>query len=317
MKKFRIKDLSSFPSVTGVYIISFDGTKKVYVGSASSKLSKIKSGSGFYGRWKKHIHLLKNKNHHSPALQNAFNKYGEDKMFFSIVEICDSEECIKKEQYYIDFYNSFNCGYNGRPNASSNLGYKQSDEQKNKIRNKYKEIRDVIAKDVIKLYNENKTTREIADELNISRNYIKRIFKENNIQGKNTAFYKKKKLFQYDLCGNLIKEWDSIRGCADELGIKPVSIRFVLKGVCKHSNGFYFNLNRLNKDEALNFINVEYQPKTKKYKNIKQVDVNGNCLKIWTDIKEIVNTLCYPGNGPITQAVKNNKKYKGFYWVLE
>lgn len=318
MKKFRTNELKTFPSTTGVYQISFDGSKKVYIGSASVNSSKIKSGNGFYSRWKKHIHLLKNNKHHSPALQNAFNKYGEDLLSFEVLQECEPDECILKEQYYIDYFDAFHKGYNGRPIANNNLGIKQSEKQKKKIVDKYKDLRNSIAPEVIELYKLNKTTREISKELNISRGVITKIFKENNIIGRSVSDYTKKKIYQYDLNGNLIKEWDSIRGCASELNIEPVSIRFVLHGNCKQSKGFYFSYENLSKYKVINKLQDigDWIPKTNKYININQFDSNGNYLKTWNDVKEIMNFFGFANNGPITKAIKNNTKYKSFYWKL-
>ncbi len=318
-KKFKIKDLPIFPSTTGVYTISFDGGKKVYIGSASANSSKIKSGNGFYNRWKKHIHMLRNNKHHSPALQNAFNKHGESKISFQVLEECEPNNCIAREQYYIDYFDSFKNGYNGRPVADSNFGYKPTESHKLKLKANYKKFRDNIAPQVIALYEQNKTTREISKKLNISRSFISKIFMENNVNSKNVASYTKKSIYQYSLDGCFIKKWDSIRGCADALGIKPVSIRFVLNGKCKQSNGFYFNQDKLNKNEVIKRINKigNWNPKTKEYINIKQIDSNGGYIKTWKNVREIMNSFGCKNNGPITRAIKENKKYKGFLWILE
>lgn len=72
-------------------------------------------------------------------LQNAWNKYGEDAFKFEIVEIIENptrELLEQKEQYWINYYNSANrkIGFNIRKVATSNLGFKHSEETKQKMR---------------------------------------------------------------------------------------------------------------------------------------------------------------------------------------
>lgn len=43
--------------------------------------------------------------HQNCHLQNAWNKYGEDKFHFSIVELCPTDSLLIKEQYFIDMLN--------------------------------------------------------------------------------------------------------------------------------------------------------------------------------------------------------------------
>lgn len=72
---------------TGIYSIEFiDKPDKFYVGSAFPKEKDKKLISqGFYTRWSKHLHSLKNNYHHSKYLQNTFNlekKYFQAKIFY-------------------------------------------------------------------------------------------------------------------------------------------------------------------------------------------------------------------------------------------
>lgn len=318
--KFYSKDIKNFPTSTGIYCISFKNSKskKVYIGSASKNSNKIKSANGFYARWRKHLHLLKNNDHHSHALQNAYNKYGYDSIEFMIIEECEPSECIVKEQFYIDKYNSFKKGYNARPLSNNNLGFKQSEKQKNVLKQKYKNIRDSLADSVINLYNENKTTREISKILSISRGVISKIFKENNISRKNIAFYKKKKIFQYKLNGSFIKEWDNINECCRHIKTSSNSIRNVINGRCKHAKGFYFSDKKLSSEEVLTNLNMLFiNSKNRKYLNIKQLDFSKNHIKTWRDVKEIVEHFKLSNTVGIIRALKGERsKYKGFYWTL-
>ena len=109
---------------TGIYKITNLVNSKFYIGSAVNIIS----------RWSKHKSKLNLNKHHSPKLQNSWNKYGVDNFKFEIIEECDKEKLIEREQYYIDLYVSFNVGYNCTPKAGNTLGKICSVETRNKIR---------------------------------------------------------------------------------------------------------------------------------------------------------------------------------------
>lgn len=80
----------------GIYRITNEVDNKVYVGSSLN----IKN------REYKHFWLLRNNKHDNSFLQNSFNKNGELKFKFQIIELCNSSELIDRENYYIDLLKS-------------------------------------------------------------------------------------------------------------------------------------------------------------------------------------------------------------------
>jgi len=109
--------------ISGIYKIENIINNKVYVGSSVS----------IEDRWIRHKSDLVKGKSCSIKLQNSYNKHGVEYFEFSILEECDIENLIEREQYYIDMYNSYNEGYNCCPMAGNSLGAKQSDETKLKI----------------------------------------------------------------------------------------------------------------------------------------------------------------------------------------
>ena len=104
----------------GVYQIELNG--KRYVGSAARR---------FEFRWQLHLWQLRRGIHHSKYLQRAYNKYGEEALKFSILEIAKTPtECLFLEQKYID---KICPEYNTSPTAGSPLGVKLSEETKTKM----------------------------------------------------------------------------------------------------------------------------------------------------------------------------------------
>ena len=315
---YTINDRKFFPSTTGVYCIYFKNSKsnKIYVGSASRKTNN-RWESGFYNRWKSHIYRLRKNISYSPTLQNAYNKYNQENMIFKILEECDPSECLIREQFYIDKFDSYKHGYNGRPLSNSNLGFKQTDFHNSKIINDHKLIRDTYYPSVKKLYDDGKTTYEISKLLNISRGFITKIFRENNIKPRKLMDYKKKKIYQFDMKGNFIKEWSSINECSRDLGLNSHGIGLVLHNKCKHFKGFYFNFLKIDQNDVIKNINeFIIKSKNRKYLNIKQINKNGDEIKTWRDVKEIVEHYNFSNTYGICHSLKSNKLYKGFHWKL-
>jgi hypothetical protein len=109
----------------GVYQILNTANNKCYIGSSAA--IKI--------RWSEHKNTLRANKNQSVKLQRAWNKYGEESFQFIILEVVDGdkEELYKKEQFYMDKFNSIKNGYNVRPSAASNLGYRHTKKAKEKM----------------------------------------------------------------------------------------------------------------------------------------------------------------------------------------
>lgn len=103
---------------SGVYVIECG--ERQYVGSAKN----VK------GRWSMHRYELRQGIHHSRFLQRAWNKYGEDAFTFRILEECAPEQCIEREQQWIDTLAPV---FNMHPTARSPLGVKRSEETRAKL----------------------------------------------------------------------------------------------------------------------------------------------------------------------------------------
>jgi group I intron endonuclease len=105
----------------GIYAIVCKTTGKRYVGQTAIS---------FASRKRKHIKLLEDGKHHSPKLQNAYNKYGRAQFSFVILERIDASNKVrlnKREQHYMNRTpksRSLNC----RPSAESMLGFKFTGE---------------------------------------------------------------------------------------------------------------------------------------------------------------------------------------------
>lgn len=90
---------------SGIYLLNFDGTHKVYIGQSNDiEYRYIQHKTKF------------TKNKHSIKLQEAYNIYGMP--WLEILEEC-SENINDRENYYIKLYNSVEDGFNTQEEAGS------------------------------------------------------------------------------------------------------------------------------------------------------------------------------------------------------
>lgn len=108
-------------NLSGVYQITCKPTGKIYVGSAVQ----------FRRRWSLHRVQLRQGTHHSPHLQNAWNKHGADAFEFKVLLVCAPEMVVFYEQVMMD---ALKPSFNICPVAGSNIGMKHSDAAKENMR---------------------------------------------------------------------------------------------------------------------------------------------------------------------------------------
>lgn len=110
--------------VPGIYMIRNNVTQKLYIGQSHNVFDRL--------HW--HRLVLNKGTHHCSALQNTWNKHGEDNFSLEQIESCDLSILTEREQYWIDSFNTLvPNGYNLRP-ADAKRGYKLSEDHKRKIR---------------------------------------------------------------------------------------------------------------------------------------------------------------------------------------
>lgn len=91
------------PRISGIYQILNIVNGKKYIGSSSH----------VHGRWtsghKKHLRARTHANLH---LQAAWDKYGENSFTLSVLECCEKDELLGREQYYLDHVIRWDFDYN-------------------------------------------------------------------------------------------------------------------------------------------------------------------------------------------------------------
>lgn len=129
--------------VSGIYQIICITTGKFYVGSASC----------LRRRRNDHLRALRDGNHPNIHLQRTWNKYGETSFKFQVIELCNSDTLVEREQHFIDTLNpelniardvqkpmlgTIRTRESIEKSASKIRGVKKSEEHKRKIAEAHK-----------------------------------------------------------------------------------------------------------------------------------------------------------------------------------
>lgn len=182
---------------SGIYKIKNKINGKIYIGS--SRNIRL--------RWKEHRSAFKRQRGTNQYFQRAYNKYGLNAFDFLVIEFCEVSTLIEREQYWLDFYKSYdkNLGYNANKTAESNRGLKHSEESREKIR-------------------KSKLGLKMSPEAKIG------IYLAN-----------KKNVYMFDLSGVLIGGFDSVTKAANFTGVHKNNISACCRGKKQSMGGFMWS----------------------------------------------------------------------------
>lgn len=90
MEKLNTQTLKTALKSVGIYKIKIND--KEYIGSSCNIGNRLKH----------HLWSLENLKHHNRTMQNLYNKYGKEGLYFTIVEECSDDILIEREAFYIN-----------------------------------------------------------------------------------------------------------------------------------------------------------------------------------------------------------------------
>lgn len=256
-------------NISGIYKITNIVNNKIYIGSSRN----IKN------RWFKHTALLRHNKHENKHLQNAWNKYGEENFKFEIVEQCEVEELLIREQFYLDsllFAQEF---ISNKDIRFYKLGYNQTPISNGD-------------------YNTEESKRKISETL-------KRKYDSGEIEKQHTKI-----VFQYNrFNGNLIKVWDCINDANRHYGVtnlRSSKINRCLWGETPSAFDSYWSL------EPIEFIYAK-KPQTKEGIICVQ-DVERNTYFFASSYTELAEMIGVPGaRSTLKKCHDSNSLYKNRY----
>lgn len=150
--------------ISGVYKILNLVNDKFYIGSSKN----------IYERWDSHKKELRHNCHYNGHLQNAWNKYGEDNFQFIILEKCEPEQRLEREDWYIKNTKCYlsEIGYNVQSSAIPEYIHKDDNCNTGKYyrsgeRAASATLTDEQALQIINMYNNGDDYKYIADKFEI------------------------------------------------------------------------------------------------------------------------------------------------------
>ena len=195
----------------------------VYVGVSTKTLEDRKKD-----------HLQRVGKSYSGAFQEAINTYGAGAFSWEQIDTAiDNDELAQKEKEYILEYNSKEEGYNSDGGGGIQKTVYQYDTITGKLINKYSNLTD--AGNVINI------TKQHLSNVCLSVNkyyrgfYWSYDFVEKFISLKDN---RKKKVYQYNIQGEFIKEYNSVSEASKQSGCNKSSIAKVCRKERKSSGGF-------------------------------------------------------------------------------
>lgn len=201
-----------------IYKITNTINDKVYIGKTTRTIEE---------RWKEHLNSIKDKDF---KIYRAFRKYGVKNFSIESIEECSNDIINEREIYWIDFYNSYEEGYNSTRGGEGSrfLTQKEISTIVNLYQNGY------CIRDIQKLTNSAIETISfyIKQELKLSEEDIKK-------RGYAIRTAKQKHIVeQYDLQGNFIASYTSYKDAQLVTGIWYNHISEVCRGKRLTAGGY-------------------------------------------------------------------------------
>jgi group I intron endonuclease len=221
----------------GIYSITSKINGKRYIGSAIRICT----------RWSNHKSMLKINKHHSPQLQNHYNKYGLEDLIFSVVEIIEKadltlqefkELLLEREQFYLNNWNE--CQFNCLKTAGSLLGRKTKNSKYYIYKKEHKTYQTYYSINGVRKYF---NSYELEEDAKLEIEYIKSLNEEQLIEYtktyKNRSKTKIPKNYMFDAKSN---KW-------------RVSMTINTKNY--YFGSFYTEQEAINQVDYINTLNIE------------------------------------------------------------
>ena len=260
---------------------------KIYIGLTTNTIEH---------RWKQHTNSADRPDAYY-LLYRAINKYGIENFKIEELEQCDNNLLKEREKYWIKKMDSFYLnGYGYNMTYGGEGVTKYSNEQ------------------ILNLWNKGLKASEIAKELGAHPTTIGERLKTLLPPGearKRHINSNKKSVLQYDIFGNLIKQWESATQAEKELDMSAGNITRCCKKNRVIANNFLWKYSFDNTPIIELMINYA---KSNKCNGVDRIDKNKNILESFDSAKAAELHYNLP-RGKVS-AVCNHIRNKtgGYYW---
>jgi len=235
--------------MTGIYKITNSVNNKSYIGQSIN----------IEFRWKEHQRIAKSPNNYSRKnkypLYQAIRKYGLENFTFEILEECQEEILDEREIYWIQFFDSFENGYNLTLGGG---GARTKEYDIEAIINFYKKTNNIVT-----------TAKEFA----CHPTTIRKILHSFDLYGEEAQPIAVEKIDPKTM--QVIEEYPSLNSAAKANKCSKEIIHNAIYGINVHAKGFYW---RIKGD-----TNKKFAPIKKKWKK--------QCQQIDRRTLQIINTF--------------------------
>lgn len=173
-----------------IYKITNIINNKIYIGKTSYSVED---------RFKQHIKDSVKDRCEKRPLYNAMNKYGVENFTVETIGEYPEEQLNEKEQYWIDYFHTYEDGYNATKGGDGMCLYDHSA--------------------ILKRIQEVGIIKQVAEEFNCCIDIVSKIAKENGVilkqvNGGLNFLEKKKEIYQFDKNKNFIQSFNSVADAA-------------------------------------------------------------------------------------------------------
>lgn len=223
-----------------------------------------------------------NSKYGGPKITRARTKYTPEKFTYQVLyrETFDTLEEANKildllETYYIGYYDSYVNGYNDTLGGLGCNGRTITKETRDKIRKAH--LNKILSEETKQRIAYKVKGRKVSKETKEKLSKIRRA--------------KSKKVLQYDLEGNFIKEWNSAIEASNVLKIRVVAIRACCSGKshCLTANNYIWKWYSDNYPLKIDQRTINYRSKI-----VLQKDLDNNIINTYLSIREAAkyNNVC-------------------------
>ena len=227
----------------GIYIV-ISPVNKVYVGQSvniSNRLTRYKNMS------------VKTKK--QTKLWRSLLKHGANNHTYKIIELCIESDLNKRERFYQEKYDSVNSGLNCVYTKTKDKSGKVCEETRLKMSEVQKKYLSEN-KHPFKGKKHTEETKALLSKIRIGKKLSEETRRKIGRKGSTPPLKGKfgkdnpisKKISQYNLNGDLIKNWDCGLDIKRELGFNNTNISSCCNGKLKSSNGYVWRFTDSDKD---------------------------------------------------------------------
>lgn len=226
---------------SGIYIIKSTIGNRVYIGQSININARIIN----------HKKKLKAGTHANRYLQRYVNKYGFNKLKFSVIEKCENHFLNERESYWIFYYNSCNEGFNCTTGGEDN----PMNHAKNRL---------AVSEKLKGLIKSKEWVKKIHDNIDKEKTFNTRV--ANGLI---------KKVYAYDVAsGILLHECYGFIKMGRYFKINESNVRQCIYGTLKSAKGIHFSIIEKTKEEIMPLL--LHKSKSQEYRNKRSEMFSGS-----------------------------------------